>query len=216
MSTCRLSDEGQSRLIAAGTPRRWARGQVLIRESDATNHVVLITEGRVKISLAAPSGRQVLLAIRGPGDLLGETAAIDGDVRSATATALTPVVAVTLAGPDFLRFMASTPSVAAEMLKIIVGRLRESTRRRLESGAYDVSTRTALLLIEYAVTCGEKANGVITINLRQSELAEGAGASREAVAKALKVFRDADAIRTHRCSFDILDLDALHRFAERE
>src|SRR5882724_5036372 len=105
MGTCRLSDEGQRKLIAAGTPRRWAPGQILIRESDTTDHVVLIICGQVKISSAAPTGRQVLLAIRGPGDLLGESSAIDGEVRSATATALTAVEAVTLTGAEFQRFM---------------------------------------------------------------------------------------------------------------
>jgi CRP/FNR family cyclic AMP-dependent transcriptional regulator len=214
MGTCRLSDDGQRKLIAAGTPRRWAPGDILIRESDTTDHVVLITCGRVKISSAAPTGRQVLLAIRGPGDLLGESSAIDGEVRSATATALTAVEAVTLSGAEFQRFMQTTPAVTVELLKMVVGRLRESTRRRLEFGAYDVPTRTALLLVHYALTCGEPSGSGITIKLRQTDLAEAAGASREAVAKALKVFRDAGALRTNRCSFDVLSLDLLQRFAE--
>jgi CRP/FNR family transcriptional regulator, cyclic AMP receptor protein len=214
MGTSRLSDEGQRQLVAAGTPRRWAPGQILIRESDTTDHVVLITEGRVKISSAAPTGRQVLLAIRGPGDLLGESSAIDGEVRSATATALTAVEAVTLTNAEFQRFMRTTPAVTVELLKMVVGRLRESTRSRLEFGVYDVPTRTALLLVHYALTCGERSGGGITIKLRQSELAEAAGASREAVAKALKVFRDAGALRTNRCSFEVLSLDMLQRFAE--
>src|SRR6185312_11135220 len=97
------------------------------------------------------------------------------------------------------------------LLKMMVGRLRESTRRRLENGAYDVLTRTALLLIDYAMTCGEQTSEGISIKLRQTDLAEAAGASREAVSKALKVFRDAGAVRTNRCSFDVLSLDLLHQ-----
>jgi CRP/FNR family cyclic AMP-dependent transcriptional regulator len=214
LNNCRLSEDGQRELIAAGTPKRWAPGQVLIRESDDTDHVVLITRGRVKISSSAPSGRQVLLAVRGPGDLLGESSAIDGGLRSATITALEAVEAVTLSGVEFQRFVNSTPTVAFELLKMVVGRLRESTRRRLQFGAYDVPTRTALLLIDYALTCGEPSRTGITVKLRQSDLAEAAGASREAVAKALKVFRDAGAVHTNRGSFDVLSMDLLHQFAE--
>jgi CRP/FNR family cyclic AMP-dependent transcriptional regulator len=212
----RLTEEGQRKLTAAGSARGFSPGQVLIRESEATNHVVLITSGRVKISTAAPTGRQVILALRGPGDLLGESSALDGEVRSATVTALTEVKAVVLTGAEFQRFLHSAPTVAMELLKMVVSRLRESSRRRLEFGAYDVPTRTALLLIDYAVSCGEPTTGGISIKLRQSDLADAAGASREAVAKALKVFRDAGAVRTHRCSFDVLSLDLLHQFAVTE
>jgi len=210
----RLSDEGQRKLIAAGTPRGWAQGDVLIRESEVSDHVVLLTSGQVKVSLAAPSGRQVLMAIRGPGDLVGEVSAIDGGERSATVTALTDVKAVSLTGPEFQRFMLGTSSVTVELLKMVVGRLRESTRRRLEFGAYDVAGRTARLLIDYAKAYGEPIRGGVRVKLRQSELAEAAGASREAVAKALKTFREAGAVRTNRCSFDVLSLDVLTTFAE--
>lgn len=210
----RLSADGQRKLIEAGTPRRWSPGQVLIRESERGDHVILLTGGRVKISVAAPSGRQVLMAIRGPGDLLGEQSAIDGEARSATVTALTDVEGVSLTGAEFHRFMLATPTVTVELLKMVVGRLRESTRRRLENGAYDVPARTARLLVDYARDYGEPVRGGLSLKLRQSELAEAAGASREAVAKALKVFRDAGAVRTNRCSFDVLRLDLLDRFAE--
>ncbi|MEV4312882.1 Crp/Fnr family transcriptional regulator [Actinocrispum sp. NPDC049592] len=210
----RLSEDGQRKLIAAGTPRRWRPGQVLIRESDSDDHVVLIIKGQVKISSSAPSGRQVLLAIRSAGDLLGEASAIDGGKRSATATALTNVEAVMLSSAEFQRCVTTTPTVAWELLRLVVGRLRESTRRRLEYGAYDVPTRTALLLIDLASTHGEPNRNGITIKLRQSDLADAAGASREAVAKALKVFRDAGAVRTNRCNVDVLSMDLLHRFAE--
>nr|CEL20921.1 cAMP-binding proteins-catabolite gene activator and regulatory subunit of cAMP-dependent protein kinases [Kibdelosporangium sp. MJ126-NF4]CTQ95565.1 cAMP-binding proteins-catabolite gene activator and regulatory subunit of cAMP-dependent protein kinases [Kibdelosporangium sp. MJ126-NF4] len=201
-------------LIAAGTQRRWSQGQVLIRESEASDHVVLVTGGRVKVGVTAPSGRQVIMAIRGPGDLLGEVSAIDGDVRSATVTALTDVTGVSLTGAEFHRFMLDAPSVTVELLKMVVGRLREATRRHLENGAYDVPARTARLLVDYARDYGEPVRGGLTVKLRQSELAEAAGASREAVAKALKTFRDAGAVRTNRCSLDVLEIDLLDRFAE--
>jgi CRP/FNR family cyclic AMP-dependent transcriptional regulator len=213
MDSCRLSDEGQTELIAAGTSRVWQSGETLMRESDATDHVVLITRGRVKISSAAPSGRQVLLAVRGPGELLGESSAIDGGARSATITAMTRVEAIMLTGSEFQRFLHRTPAVAFELLKIVTGRLRESTQRRLEYGAYGVPTRTALLLIHYALTMGEQMGGRITVKLRQSDLADAAGASREAVAKALRTLRDVGAVRTNRCSFDVLSLDLLYEFA---
>lgn len=210
----RLSTEGQRKLIAAGTPRAWSPGAVLIRESDVSDHVILLVSGRVKISSAAPSGRQVMMAIRGPGDLLGEVSAIDGGERSATVTALTDVRAVSLTGAEFHRFMIGTPSVTVELLKLVVGRLRESTRRRLENGVYDVPSRTARLLIDYARLYGEPVRGGVVVKLRQSELAEAAGASREAVAKALRIFRDAGAVRTNRGSFDVLRLDVLDRYAQ--
>jgi CRP/FNR family transcriptional regulator, cyclic AMP receptor protein len=211
-----LSAAGQGRLIAAGTRRRWSRGDDLIREAESTRNVVLIKHGRVKITLTAPSGKQVILAIRGPGDLLGESAAIDGQDRSATITALTEVDAVSVTRAEFWQLLRVAPDITHELLVMMSSRLRESTRRRLEQGVYDVPTRTARWLLDAAAHSDPIAGGAgYVVRLTQTDLADAVGASRVSVANALKRFRKENAVVTNRGAFHILDPGRLGALADR-
>jgi CRP/FNR family cyclic AMP-dependent transcriptional regulator len=209
-----LSPAGQWRLSSAGTHRRWARGDNLIREAEATCDVVLIKRGRVKISSVSPCGKRVIMAIRGPGDLLGESAAIDGKGRSATVTALTDVVAVSLTRRQFTQLLHDAPEVTLELLVMQTGRLRESTRQRLELSVYDVPTRTARWLLDAAAHSELIGNGPgYTIRLTQTELADAVGASRVSVANALRRWREKDAIATNRAVFRVLKPEILRKWA---
>ncbi|WP_082875447.1 Crp/Fnr family transcriptional regulator [Nocardia pseudobrasiliensis] len=191
--------------------QRWPIGAVLLREGDVSDHVLVIESGRVKASSAAPSGRQVVLGIRGPGDLLGELSAIDAGMRSATITAISPVVATTLQGSAFRALLISDGALTFELLRTVVTRLREADRQRLDYGAYTVTERLARLLLEYARRYGrpEADRVVIDLPLTQTELANAANASREAVAKAFKYLRAIGAIRTARRRVELLRPDLL-------
>jgi CRP/FNR family transcriptional regulator, cyclic AMP receptor protein len=209
-----LSATGQRRLGTAGTHRQWARGDKLIREAEPTCDVLLIKRGKVKISSASPCGKQVIMAIRGPGDVLGESSAIGGKGRSATVTALTDVEALSLTRKEFMQLLHEAPEVTFELLVMVTGRLRESTRQRLELGVYDVPTRTARWLLDAAaysepIGCGPG----YTIRLTQAELADAVGASRVSVANALRPWRKERAIVTNRAVFRVLKPESLRKWA---
>jgi len=102
-------------LQALGQRRRYPRGSTLFREADPSDWVVLLMEGRVKVSVVSAAGSEILLAIREPGTLLGELSALDGEPRSATVTALDPVVAVVVSAQDFRAFLASNPQAALQI-----------------------------------------------------------------------------------------------------
>ncbi|RDI69029.1 Crp-like helix-turn-helix protein [Nocardia pseudobrasiliensis] len=152
-----------------------------------------------------------MLGIRGPGDLLGELSAIDAGMRSATITAISPVVATTLQGSAFRALLISDGALTFELLRTVVTRLREADRQRLDYGAYTVTERLARLLLEYARRYGrpEADRVVIDLPLTQTELANAANASREAVAKAFKYLRAIGAIRTARRRVELLRPDLL-------
>ncbi|MGS2805893.1 Crp/Fnr family transcriptional regulator [Nocardia sp. MW-W600-9] len=105
---------------------------------------------------------------------------------------------------------------AFSMLRIVVNRLRESDVQRLEYGAYSVTERIARLLLDYSGRYGlvDDDRVVIALPLSQDELAHAAGASREAVAKALKRLRDRGAVRTARRRVELLRPDLLAEVAE--
>ncbi|WP_181700005.1 Crp/Fnr family transcriptional regulator [Nocardia sp. GTS18] len=199
-------------LLEVGIQRHWAAGSVLMHEGERSEHVVIIEAGRVKVtSAAAASGKQALLAIRGPGDLIGEFSAIDGRARSATVTALASVTATSVSASAFRDLLVSDGKIAFTLLQVVVERLREADVQRLEFGAYSVTERVARLLVDYARRYGERGDDrvIIALALSQEELAHAAGASREAVSKALKRLRDLGAVRTGRRRVELLRPDLL-------
>ncbi|MFE2995301.1 Crp/Fnr family transcriptional regulator [Nocardia sp. NPDC059246] len=195
--------------------RRWPAGAALLREGDSSDHVLVIETGRVKVTSSATSGKQVLLAIRGPDDLVGEFAAIDGSERSATVTALSLVSAVVIQGSEFRAILIKDGKAAVGVLRIVVNRVREADKRRLEYGAYTVDERIARLLLDYSELYGRTDGDrvLIALPLSQAELAHAAGASREAVVKALKRLRDQGAVRTARRRVELLRPELLGEIA---
>jgi CRP/FNR family cyclic AMP-dependent transcriptional regulator len=176
---------------------------------------VIVTEGQVKVSFFTDDGREILLGVRGPGELLGEMSAIDGEPRSATATALEPAEALVMTAEDFKSFITDNPRVGLLLLQMLSRRLRDADRKRIEFGAFDTIGRVARRLVELADDYGEATDdGVrISLPLTQQDLAGWTGSSREAVSKALQTLRGRGWIATHRKGITVLDLEAVRRRA---
>ncbi len=194
-----------------GSRRRFPRGTTLINEGDRSERMIIIVSGRTKVSYFTEDGREVLLAIRGPGDLLGELAALDGEPFSATVTALEDVDALMMTVDQFRTVLTQEPDVALCLFKTMSRRQRDADRKRIEFAAYDSVGRVASRLVELAETFGEETlDGLrITLPLTQEELAGWTGSSREAVAKALQSLRNRDLIETHRRGVTVRDLEGL-------
>jgi CRP-like cAMP-binding protein len=160
----------------------------------------------------------VVLAIRGPGDVLGEMAAIDGEPRSATAIALEQVEALALSTNAFNDLMNRQPRVSRILLQILAGRLRDADRRRVEFAAKETMGRVASRIIELSDRFGEAAEGDIRIDfpLTQEELAGWTACSRDSVVKALQSMRDLGWIETGRKRITVHDLAAVRRAAGRD
>ncbi|GAA1835077.1 Crp/Fnr family transcriptional regulator [Luedemannella flava] len=199
-------------LEACGRRRQWPRGRVIFREAEESDWVLVILSGRVKVSSHTAGGTEVVLAVRGPGSLVGELSAIDREPRSATVTALEPITGLAVSVADFEAYLHAHGRVAFLLMRMLSARLRDADRKRVEFGAYDTLGRVAARLVELAerfgVTTGD--DGLrIALPLSQDELAGWTGASREAVSKALGVLRARGWITTSRLKVVVHDIDAL-------
>jgi CRP-like cAMP-binding protein len=213
----RLEPTTRAELERAGTFRRYPRRAVLFVEGDPGTFVVLILEGRAKVVATTPDGTEVVLSIRGPGDLVGELAAIDveGAPRMASVIALEPIACRVLTTSEFVDVLESHPDAAMALLRTVAARMRDSERRRVEFGAYDTARRLAGLLVELSGTDGRAtAEGIhVEMPLSQQELAGLVGCSRESVARALIALRARGLVATGRRSLIVRDLDGLRDFA---
>lgn len=196
-----------------GIHRRFRKGQALFHQGATSDAVIILLSGRVKVSTIAGDGKEIVLAFRGPGDLLGELSAIDREPRSATVEAIEAVEALAIAASDFRSFLLANPDLALLLLQMLSRRLRDADRKRVEYGAYDTVGRVSARLVELAERYGEPAARGLRIGLplSQEELAGWTGASREAVSKALQTLRKVGWVITERRRITILDLEALRR-----
>jgi CRP-like cAMP-binding protein len=210
-----LTDDEWRTLEAAGRRRRFRARQRLFREGEPGDHVVAIVAGRVKVSVQTRSGREILLAVKEPGDLVGELSVIDGRPRSATAIALEPVDALLVTAPAFVEFVESHPRIAVRLLRALAAQIRAADRRSVDRDAGDITCRVARRLVDLAERLGEhRGSGVeVTLAVSQDDLAAWVGATREATSRALGRLRSEGWLTTGRQRIVLTDLAALRRRA---
>src|SRR5207244_2778441 len=119
----------------------------------------------------------------GPGTLVGELEAADGQPRPATVVALEPVEALVISHEEFAAFFASHPGAVWLLAGMLCERLRDAERKQVEFGSQSIAKRLAQQRVELAERYGQHADGGVRISLAltQDELASWIGASREAV-----------------------------------
>ncbi|WP_210591659.1 Crp/Fnr family transcriptional regulator [Streptomyces sp. GESEQ-35] len=209
----RLEKEDRVALLAIGRPLSYPARSVVMRQNEPSTHVLLLLHGWTKVTVIAVNGYEALLALRGPGDIVGEGAALSRSRRSATVTALEPVEAVVVEQCHFTAFLAENARVTLRLLSLATDRQRSTDRRRLEWAALTVRERLAVLLLELVRTHGKRTDeGIeLTIGLSQQEFAGSVGSSREAVARLLKDLRSRQVVVTRRRSIVVLRPDVLRR-----
>lgn len=206
-----LADAECEELRALGVSREFQRGAVLVFQHEPGERVMLLLAGRVKVTRVGEDGRETMLSIRDPGDVLGELAFIDGQPRLATATALERVRALVIPAATFERHLEVTPRIAVALLKVVARRFRETTLRRSEFTTSDTMGRLAARVVELADRYGEPADAAVIVAspLSQEELAAWIGASRAGVAQALHSLRELGWLETERRKLVVRDIEAL-------
>lgn len=211
-----LTPEEAADLRASGRERRYEANVALFHEGDDAGSVIVLLAGRAKLTVPSSSGREVIVAVRGPGDLLGELAALVEAPRSATVATIEPVDALIMAGSAFASFLERNSRVALVILRMVAERLLYADLQQAQFATHDVVGRVAHRLVELTERFGVEAEEgiVLDVPLSQEELAGWTGASREAVNKALQVLRSLHMIETGRRRFTVLDAEGLRRLAD--
>ncbi|ADJ47829.1 CRP/FNR family transcriptional regulator [Amycolatopsis mediterranei S699] len=212
-----LADGDREYLLARGTRRRFRANAVVLMEGDPSDHVHVLVSGWVRVSTILEDGREVLFGLRGPGEVLGDLAAVTGRPRSASVRAIEPCTVFQLTGPDFVDVLHARPTIAVATIKTVAARLRNAESARVDSAAFDVSRRVAGVLVRLAEERGQTVpEGVVVDALSQEDIAAQIGAARRTVARALRVLRERGIVETGRRRFLIRELRVLRAFAHSE
>ncbi|MFD0905717.1 Crp/Fnr family transcriptional regulator, partial [Actinomadura sediminis] len=215
-----LDGAQRAALRRAGSPYAYPARAPLCYQGEDSDHIIVIESGWAKVASGTEDGREIILAVRGPGDLVCESAVLGSRQRSATVTALSAVRALIVPAARFTAFLDAHPGMWLLVSGTFVRRLDDADRRLQASVSAQGARRLALLLADLADLSVRHAppapdGGVeIAPPLSQEELGGCIDASRETVARALAVLRDAGLVRTARRRIAVRDASALRAFAE--
>ena len=209
-----LADSDRTAVVSAGVERRFPRGSVLFREGEGPTHVLVILTGWVKVSRSALDGREIIIELRGPGDLLGELGLFDEQPRNATATAVAEVAALVIPAGRFRGLLNERGPIGVGVLSAVAQKLRQATDRRLADGTGDAVTRVCSRLLELAGEFDQTRVASIDWPFTQQELAEWVGISRESVVLVLRDLRRRGLVETGRRTIRLLDPAQLRAIAD--
>jgi CRP/FNR family cyclic AMP-dependent transcriptional regulator len=210
-----LSQDDQKALELLGIRRDYLPGATLVLEDDPNTHVFILLNGWVKVFSATKDGQQIMLALRGDGDLVGETAGETTGRRNATIQAIDAVRALIVRYDRFGKFLEGNPGASRAYRRVVTRRWNDSDnmlrRRAVTTGAQ----RLAGQLLDLADQYGREIDGALYLEmpLSQEELASLVGTSRATITRAYSNWRSRGLIRTGQRRITILDLKGLQQVA---
>jgi CRP/FNR family cyclic AMP-dependent transcriptional regulator len=224
-----LSPEELEKVARVAVPRSYPAGSIILREGDPGDTCYILRSGEARVIRQHADGRAITLTNLGPGEIFGELAMFDGEVRSATVEAVADVRAVAILAGDLKRLLGEHPEIAVKLLGALAARLRETNARIARQSFQKVSSRVAGVLVELAETGTrtgvEKreterpgvegpggAAGEVIVRSTQADLAQLAGTSREAASRFLATLQRAGILTTKRGRIVVHDPPALHRY----
>lgn len=210
-----LDDEATKVLQAGATDVQLARGDRLFAEGDEGDSLYVVLDGKIKLTRAAPDGRENLISVLGPGEMFGELSLFDPRPRTMSAFAVTEVRLAALAHEYLRTWLTGRPDVALHLLGALARRLRRTNEVMSDLVFTDVPGRVAKALLDLAARFGVQREDGLQVNhdLTQEELAQLVGASRETVNKALADFVARGWIQLHPKSVLLIDPERMRRRA---
>jgi len=210
-----LSDAERGALSAISLPRTYPPGATMCVEGDPATHVFVLVDGQVKILSATNDGQRLMLALRGDGDIVGESAGATTGHRNATIQAIDTVQALIVNYRKFSSFLNSNPGADQAYRVVLTQRWNDADSQLRMRSVTTGAQRLAGLLLQLGARHGITDHDQIqlTISLSQEEWASLAGTSRATVTRALSVWRKRGFIRTGQRSITIIDQRSLRRVA---
>ena len=177
-----------AKLFADAKPVKLAADEVLFLAGDPGDGCYRLEQGLLKVSMIAASGAERILAIVGPGGIVGELSTIDGLTRSASVAALRDSELTFVSRSAFTAFAEQHPEVYRYLVTLLATRLR-GVDSVLAAGSFlPLTGRVARALLDLAEAFGQDVGqGRILIRqkLSQSDVAAMAGIARENVSRIL-------------------------------
>jgi len=210
-----LDPTALSELAGVCVARSYRRDQFLWYQGDPGDHLVVVVDGLIKITVASERGDEMVLATVGSSDVLGELSVIDQGPRSASAVAVQTTTALVINRSALLVAMQQSPALLDALLRTLGAMVRRLTEQTTDLVFLDLGGRIAKLLIQRAERQSDDPSRrlAVDLHLTQTELAQMVGASRPAVNRVLQGLVGRGVIKVDGRTIEIVDAPGLRRRA---
>jgi CRP-like cAMP-binding protein len=183
-------------ILKFASERRVRRGQTIFQRGDEGSSLMAVLRGRVRISSFSGDGKEVTLNVINPGEIFGEIALLDGELRSADATAIEDTVLLVVERRHFVPFLRQNEDLFLRLLAVLCSRLRRTSTALEEIALFDLPIRLARVLLKLGQDYG-RPNTLgtrIDLKLSQRDLSNLVASSRESVNKQLRMWRESGVV----------------------
>jgi CRP-like cAMP-binding protein len=201
------------RLAAYMKTRKVPRGTMIFAKGDPGTGLMGVLAGSVRISVASADGRDIVLNIIHQGEIFGEIALLDGQPRTADATAISDCEIAVMERRDFVQFVRSQPDVMLKFIELLCARLRRTSEQVQDVSFLNLPARLAKALLRLAGD-PEAAGPKCRLAITQREISQIIGRSRESTNKQLQIWTRRGWVRLERGGVTILAPDKLMAVAE--
>jgi CRP/FNR family cyclic AMP-dependent transcriptional regulator len=179
-----LTDSQIERLAAGSVRRSFPKGRTIVAEGEPSQSLYVLLSGRAKVQRSDTEGKEVILAVLGPGECFGEMSLIDDAPRSASVITIESCDFMSINKESFKAILLSSPEICMRIMKGLVKRLREADKKIETLALLDVYGRVARVLLDFSEQVG--TDRVVRNKLPRQEIAKMIGASREMVSRVMK------------------------------
>ncbi len=207
-----INDQEMQELVRRTTMRTVGRGHVVVHPDESPEIIYVIKEGRVKVSRYSPDGREQILALLEPGDVIGELALVQ-EPEAVHVEAFEDTLVCGMHREDFLGLIRRQPELMLQVMRALADRLRAAEEEIADLVFRNVPGRLASLLLRLAQAYGRTTPAGQRLDLRLTHRDIGAmiGATRETVTAVLSRLREEQIITFDRRHIVILDIERLRR-----
>jgi CRP-like cAMP-binding protein len=209
----KLSASEIDALISYSRLERYPSSREIFAKGSPGQSLVAVLRGSIKISSLSSEGKEIVFNIINAGEIFGEIAVLDGEERSADATAMTDCELLVLNRRDFLRLLENRADLCMILLRILCQRLRQTSEQVEDVMFRHLESRLAKRLLHLAESAGLHGlqSTSVELHVSQRELGNMAGGSRESVNKILQSWHRQGLIDLGKASVLIRDMEALRR-----
>jgi CRP/FNR family transcriptional regulator, polysaccharide utilization system transcription regulator len=215
---CALEGEALAEFSANKTVNKYKKGQIIFYEDNKPYGLYCMIDGRVKLYKTGIDGRQQILRISGPGDILGYRSLFADETYQATAEALEDSNICCIDKNVFFPVLAKDPNLSLEIIKKLAAELRSAEDLATSIAQRSVRERMAELLLILKETYGKdtKDGTLIDLKLSREEMAEMIGITQETAIRLLSEFKGDGLIAVKGRDITILKTEALLHTARIE
>lgn len=211
-----LSERDWDKVTDLFSERQYQRDDYIFLEGEAPEALYVVRSGKVKVLRHSTDGKDVVLRVVGPGQLLGSVAVFDGGGYPGTAQAIEDCTMIVISRNDCLTLVTRFPVFALTVINDMGTRLRSSAEQIRSLAVERVEQRIARTLLKLGASAGvDTPDGrVIEMPLTRQDVADMTGTTVETAIRVMSKFRRQEIIRTRRGKVVLVDIDALQEIAE--